>query len=276
MFPSWKAVKRYREVVTFTAGLMKDPRPLVQYTYEMQIEDYVNRMRTGGYLLIDADLLKSLHTESIVRLFDHPLHNKYINYYEHDRWRGDSDTAPVYFPSRLYHFGYMRHEVVLGNHLPGSTEIVPCTVYISGPDEAVRDKLLSSCSEIFMHQVVADLSMEFVSCKESTLAAPRMSNPQSVILDQCVLPDQFLMNILYQLCGCGETLQCLWLYNMELKPHEALLDELLEDLVGHHEAGLAQRKLVLQLGCSDLSEEFVKKWINRCWRIDSIDCMINR
>ena len=255
---------------------MKDPRPLVQYTYEMQIQDYVNRMRTGGYALIDADLLKSLHTESIVRLFDHPLHNKYINYYNHEWWRGDSDTSPVYFPSRLYHFGYMRHEVVLENHLTDSTEIVPCTVYISGPDEAVRDKLLSSCSEIFMHQVVANLSMKFVSCKGSILAAPRMSNPQSVILGQCGLPDQFLMKILRQLFGCAETMQWLWLYNMNLHPQEALLDELLEDLVQHHEAGLAQRKLRLQLGDNNFSEEFVKKWSNRCEKVDSIDCEINR
>ena len=34
---------------------------------------------------------------------------------------------------------------------------------------------------------------------------------------------------------------------MNLRPFESLLDELLEDLVAHHEAGLAQRKLVLEL-----------------------------
>ena len=257
---------------------MKDPRPIVQYIYEMQVEDYLNEMRTGDEIpSIDDDLFKRLHAESTVRLVDDPCHNKYINYYDHYvHDDDDSDTTPVYFPSRLYHFNEMRHEVVLENHLTDSTEIVPCTMHMGDPDEAVGGALLSTCSEVSAHQAVADLSMEFVSCKEFTLAAPRMSNPQSVIMDQCVLPDEFLMKILHQLIGCGETLQCLSLYNMELKPHEALLDELLEDLVGHHEAGLAQRKLVLQLGYNNLSEEFVKKWMNRCRRIYSIDCVIDR
>ena len=33
---------------------------------------------------------------------------------------------------------------------------------------------------------------------------------------------------------------------MNLKPFESLLDELLEDLVAHHEAGLTRRKLKLR------------------------------
>ena len=71
---------------------------------------------------------------------------------------------------------------------------------------------------------------------------------------------------------------------MNLAPFESLLDELLEDLVAHHqrkrEAGLAQRKLKLWLEGSkfsqptNLSEEFVEKWRNRCEKVDSIDCDI--
>ena len=57
---------------------MKDPEPLVQHLYEMQVEDYLNEMRTGDGPSIDTDLFRSLHTESSVRLVDHPLHNKYI------------------------------------------------------------------------------------------------------------------------------------------------------------------------------------------------------
>ena len=75
LFPSWEAVERCKEVIIFTAGLMKDPRPLVQHVYEMQIEH--------GPLSIDADLFKSLHDESTVRLPHDPFHNKYINYYHH-------------------------------------------------------------------------------------------------------------------------------------------------------------------------------------------------
>ena len=49
--------------------------------------------------------------------------------------------------------------------------------------------------------------------------------------------------------------------------------------MAHHEGGLAQRELQLTLyGTKDdptnLSEEFVKKWRNRCKKVDSIDCSI--
>ena len=111
-------------MVLFVAGLMKDSRPFVQFVYEMQVE---------GFPSIDADLFESLQAESSVRLVDHPLHNKYINYYDHDedaRKKRPFDTAPVYFPSRLYHFEHMRRGVVLENHLKESTEIPPCSMHI--------------------------------------------------------------------------------------------------------------------------------------------------
>ena len=271
-------MERYREVVIFVAGMMTDSRPFLQHVYEMQVEPYLKRMRTDWYSTsIDADLFKWLQVESSVLLVDHPLHNKYINYYNHDedeRKKRPSDTTPVYYPSRLYHFWFMKHEVVLENHLTESTEIPPCAMYIEEPREAVRDSLLSICSQISTHQPVTDLRMVGVTC--NSLEAPRLAKTQSVILGQCVLPEHFLMKILRQLLGCGETLQSLSLYNMDLKPHESFLDELLEDLVAHHEAGLPQRKLILNLGYNNLSEEFVEKWSNRCEKVDSINCMIDR
>ena len=63
LFPSWEAVQRYKEVVIFVVGLMKDPRPLVQHVYEMQVEDYLNNITSGNRPSIDADLLKSLDKE---------------------------------------------------------------------------------------------------------------------------------------------------------------------------------------------------------------------
>ena len=273
LFPSWKAVQRYREVVIFVAGLMKDSRPLVQYIYEMQVEDYLNKMRTGDHPSIDPDLFMALQAESRVRLFDHPLHNKYINYYE-----GDDTT--VYFPSRLYAFYEMILEVVLENHLRDSTEIPPCVMYIYRPDEAVSDSLLSICSQIFTHQPVTDLWMRFVRC--NSLEAPRLIKPVMLELYVCKLPDDFMQILLRQLieCHCGETLHRLELFGMNLKSFESLLDELLENIVAHHEAGLAQRKLWLGLygynifQRTNLSEEFVEKWQNRCEKVDSICCII--
>ena len=275
LFPSWEAVsRRYREVVLFVVGLMKDSRPLVQHLYEMHIEDSLSVMRTSlGLPVIDTDLLKSLHAESSVQLFDHPLRNKYINYYNHDPERGDPNTTPVYFPSRLYHFYKMRHEVVLENHLIQGEEIPPCSMSIDSPREAVSDALLSICSQISKHQPVSDLCMEFDTC--ISLEAPRLTNRQTVFLYQCKFPG--FEKLLRQLFGCGETLQKLVLRWMNLASFESLLDDLLEDLVAHHEVGLAQRKLELWLWEDDehptnLSEEFEEKWRNRCQSIDSIDC----
>ena len=107
-------MERYREVVLFAAGQMKDSRPLVQFVYEMQVEDYLNKMRAGGFPSIDDDLFKWLQAESSVRLVDHPLHNKYINYYHHED-DDPTDTTPVY-PSRLYLFEFMRKDIVLGKY----------------------------------------------------------------------------------------------------------------------------------------------------------------
>ena len=252
---------------------MKDSRPLVQRMYEMQVENYLNEMRTD-FPSIDTDLFESLQAESSVRLFDHPLHNKYINYYNHYPRYGDpTDTTLVYCPSQVYNFNEMRRGVVLENHL--REEIPPCAMRIIRPDETVSDALLSIWSQIFTHQPVTDLYMEHVRCK--SLEAPRLINPGTVHLLLCEFPD-FMQILLRQLikCHCGETLQKLVLELMDLSPFEPLLDELLEDLVAHHEAGLAQRKLVLMLegDKTNLSEEFVEKWRNRCEKVDSIYCRI--
>ena len=282
MFPSWKAVKRHRQVVTFTTGLMKDPRPLVQHVYEMQIEDYLNNMRTGGNPLIDVDLLQSIHLESTVQLFDHPLHNKYINHYNHYNHYDDTDSIPIYFPSRLYVFDHMSNKVEL-DHLREGEEIPPCGMVIRNPSEALSDSLLSICSEIFKHQAVTHLWMWYVTC--NSVEAPRLIDPVEVSLQDCKLPDDFLEKFLHQLKGCGESLQGLKLSYMNLAPFESLLDELLDYLVAHHqrkrEAGLAQRKLRLRLignkyDRSNLSDEFKEKWRNRCEKTDSIDCFIDR
>ena len=106
--------ERYREVILFAAGQMKDPSPLVQFVYEMQVEHCLYEMRTGEDPYIDTDLFKWLEREATVRLFDDPLHNKYINYYNHDEdERMKRPSSIVYFPSKIYHFWYMKEDVVL-------------------------------------------------------------------------------------------------------------------------------------------------------------------
>ena len=87
----------------------------------------------------------------------------------------------------------------------------------------MRDALFWTCSEIATHQGVSDLWMRGVTC--NSLEAPRLTNPETVHLYRCYLPDDFLEKLLRQLFGCGETLQKLLLSCMNLRPFESLLDE---------------------------------------------------
>ena len=57
LLPSLKAVQRYREVIIFSAGQMKNSRPLVQHVYEMWIEEYLNDMRKSDHPLSLDDKL---------------------------------------------------------------------------------------------------------------------------------------------------------------------------------------------------------------------------
>ena len=174
---------------------------------------------------------KSLYAESTVPV-PHPWHNKYINYYNHGRDEKikRSDITPVYCPSQMYVFYSMRRKVELEDHVTEEEEIPPCTMFIEDPSEAVRDSLLSICSEISKYQAVTDLQMWQVTCYSTSLIPPRLSNPVSVSLRFCEAPDNFIEKILRQLFGCGESLQRLGLLYMNLAPFESLLDELLKDL----------------------------------------------
>ena len=146
---------------------------------------------------------------------------------------------------------------------------------IHGPREAARDMLLV-CSEIFKQQPVTALDMYWVTCHDSSLTAPRMINPQVLVLALCNLPSNFVENLIEQLKGSGDSLQRLWLLFMDLSPYESLLDELLENLVAHHESHKGQRKLKLKLVYgTNLSEGFKVKWKKRCEGVESIHCEIS-
>ena len=264
MFPSWYTMQR--EVILFCAGLMKDSTPLVQFIYEMQVEEYLRQMRTGHKSSIDANLFESLYRESTVKWPDHPLHNEYMNYYDH-RWSTTQDTTPIYFPSRVYHFESTREAVVVENHLSAATKIPNCAMYMDGFDEEI-------CGYIFKKQVVTDLtiSMTFIHSTK----VPTITNARSLRLNYCHTSYDFMRSLLQQLFVAGDSLEILWLKNTDLSPFEPLLDELLEDLVAHHEAQKGQRKLELELELdgTDLYKDFTEKWNQRCMGIESIYCEI--
>ena len=268
------------------SGLMDNPIPLLAHCYEIYIKNYLDGMRTGTYGDEEAErqlkeegknsgdmsLFDSLYRESTVQLPGRPLRNQYINQYNH---LYDDDTTPVYRPSQFYDFAYMKKEVVLGE--VRGTEIPECAMVVTDPDESVKKSLLKTCRKISEHQAVTDLSMEEVRCESLTAEElPLISaHARSLILIQCTLPMCYLRYIVRQLSQSVHTLQNLELSDMDLNPIEKELDELLERLVSHHESGKAQSKLILIIGGdkeepSNLSQEFVKKWTQRCEGIESI------
>ena len=101
---------------------MKDPRPLVEYIYEIWVEYYLNNMRTDVPPLIDAELFTSIYTESTVQLPDHPLHNKYLNHYDHREDDRPRDITPIFHPSRLYNI-LIKQEVELNTDDHAGAEI---------------------------------------------------------------------------------------------------------------------------------------------------------
>ena len=162
LFDSWEAVKRHREVIIFTAGLMRDPRPLIHYVYEKLIEENLQWMRTGDHNpSMDEGLFKSLYKESTVPLPHHPLHNKHINYYNHvidnDKKRS-TDTTPVHIRSKLFVFEDMAENVNI-DHKDQDTEPTECAMRITWPHPSVTVRTLSICHRISKHQVVSDLYM---------------------------------------------------------------------------------------------------------------------
>ena len=288
-FPSWAAVLRYREVVLFAVGLMKDPRPLVDHVYQMQVEAKLNGMRRiGGFenIRFSSELFRSLYVESPDELLDHPLHNKHINYYDHeedDEMRGTRDTTPVFIPSSYYEFSNVKEDVQ--HNKLDSADQVEWGLSICNPmDQDVTQTLLKICEKICSQWPVTDVEMLGVKITKFpvTVEAPIMSaHARSLTVYFCTLPVGFLKNILHQLIKSQSrcvTLQSLKLVETDLSEVEGELDKLMEKLVCHHEKSAAQRKLKLNIyigGWNNLSAEFVQKWMARCGGITTIECSID-
>ena len=109
LFPSWTAVRRHREAVLFTCGLMRDPAPLVDHVGSLCASWHLGAMRAGQYYSDDGDLLNWLYTESNL-----PRQDSNINYYNHgkdDRYKRSRDVAPIHVPSKLFVFNEMKEEI---------------------------------------------------------------------------------------------------------------------------------------------------------------------
>ena len=130
MFPDNWAVYRYSEMIIFTVGLMKDPRPLSEHVYQLLTEEYV-QMLLHEVPLTDLYLFQSMYKESTVRLPGSPLHNNYFNHYNHkadDDNKRPIDKTPVYVPSKVYVFSNIEEELEIDHRQ--DAEIIPCTMGI--------------------------------------------------------------------------------------------------------------------------------------------------
>ena len=205
---------KHREVVLFAVGLMSDPTPLVDYAYQIMINHKLAVLRNEEYSVTtirnDHDLLKSLYIESEIQLPGHPLHNQHINYYNFfgdDREIRSRDTTAIYFPSKLYVFRNIKHDIVLGpEHREQEADIPECTLMISfhNPDEAVKQNLLSICQVIMRNQAIKDLFVENVKPTDLPQKfAFNISNYiQLLCLERCDIPSQTLNHLMEQINEC--------------------------------------------------------------------------
>ena len=291
LFPSWEAVRFiYREVIIFCAGLMKDPKPLVQFVYEMQVEDYLSQMRIDLPPSIDADLFKSLHAESAVRWPDDPVHNEYINHYDHrkdDEMKRPRDLTPIRTASRLYVLNRIKENIECNIE---EYKLSECTmhIYTDTEDKAVMKNLLITCHQISQHQAVTDFFCYGSRGVDLTgVNVPVMSENTHSLMFQA-LPASYLKNILPQLFHCSDSLKRLVLHRLDLNEVEHDIDKLLERIVSQHERKQFTGNLRLELlggskwvdkdgtrlSKTDLSPGFVDKWKQRCEAISSIELNI--
>ena len=194
-FPDIDSLIRHRQVVFLieACGLMRDPTPIIHFVYENWIFD--------GTKSTHKVLIESMFREAGLPVPKNPLHNEWINYYNHDSIK---HTTLVYVPSRSYMFYIMKAKVSC-NIQHGHSGIPECTMSILFPDKAVSKNLLSVCHRICQLQAVRNLYMSGVRCED--LPEPCVftlsKNTESLTIYDCTLPTQTLSHLIQQINGCN-------------------------------------------------------------------------
>ena len=280
-------MRRHEEVVVFTCGQMKDPRPLIEHAYEMWIERWLNMMRLNqvnheaeGQLEAEGKdteslkLFNSLRAESAVSLDWNPYHNEYLNRYDHraDAFKKRSlDVTPVYSPSRLYLFDCINDILTVNTEEKKETvetqKAQDCAIRVYRPDPSLQSNVLTICEQICRKQNLTDLCLFGLSLRDFKDGNVfKMSrNTQSVVLVDCAFHTNFLRGLLRELSDCTK-LQKLLLGCKSLCKVEKELDKLLENLIAHHEREVAEhgkkdKQMWLKIICgADMSQDFKNKW----------------
>ena len=168
-------MRNHEEVVAFTCGLLPDPSSLVDIAYMMLINETTYPLSTSDNAVLfnaetfpetthflNAVLLESLYRESNIPLPGNPFHNQFFNYYE----GRDTKNLPIYRPSRVYVFTYVR-ELQLGE-MNKYHDITESIIYISEEDPESAKSKLHICCKISENQPITKLTMYYVTIANTT------------------------------------------------------------------------------------------------------------
>ena len=215
-------MKKYEEVILFTCGLMADPRPLVNHTYEMFIKSELSRRRSGDYHqaveqqlstigkdVRDLGLFRLLFKEIKQETSKTTLHNEHLNLYNHgydDYCQQPRDTSQIHVPSKLFEFISMREgvECNMQDILEQRNDDRKCAIRVIEPDQSLSKMLLSICTKISRYQQLTDLWLEKVICRDITSADVPIidKDVRSLVIHGCLLPSGAIREMLTQLFSC--------------------------------------------------------------------------
>ena len=134
--------------------------------------DALHNRKSHGNQTFMTSLIHQLYRESKVPLLGNPLHNHHINYYNHnedDFWNRPRDTTPLFMPSKLYWFAFVRENIphkvqIVDENEEKDEEVAPtlpeCSICIEKPDKGVAPGLLSICNTISRQQAATELWIE--------------------------------------------------------------------------------------------------------------------
>ena len=134
--------------------------------------DPLRNQQFHGNLSFLVTLVQQLQRESAVPLDWNPLHNPIINYFNHwedDQFNRQRDTTPVFIPSRLYIFHYMKETVEcnIQKAMESGRKSTECAIYIFNADKPIGTNLFAACCEINGQQAVTDLKIQGLNWRKN-------------------------------------------------------------------------------------------------------------
>ena len=211
-------MKRHEEVVKFACGLLNNSA-LIEYVYSIWVETTLQHypLQHDG---IQISLFESLYSESQVKLPDHHFHNKFVNYYDHEKY--PTDTRAIYFPSKVYVFSKINHKLSLGQRKRHHDMTEAMFVVIQVKDEQLTNTL-SICCKISERQPAIFVFLMALSFPNSTeFCSLRVSSDiQSFLIVKSFIPPIILLELLDQVSE-SSSLHTLYLYDTSLANSKSL------------------------------------------------------